>query len=179
MAVSSSDSQVDPVGACVGPKGMRVQAVVNQLNNEKIDIVKWDDDPEIFVGNALNPAEVISVDINKSDKIAQVVVPDFQLSLAIGKEGQNARLAAKLTGWKVDIKKESEIEAEPENIEEIKANASELKENLEKFEEEADEAEEEISEAVSPNDDVEEANEDLIEEMSDEVEELEKETEEL
>lgn len=181
MAVSSSDSQVDPVGACVGPKGMRVQAVVNQLNNEKIDIVKWDDDPEVFVGNALNPAEVISVDINKSDKIAQVVVPDFQLSLAIGKEGQNARLAAKLTGWKVDIKKESEIEAEPENIEEIKANASELKENLEKFEEadEAEEAEEEISEAVSPNDDVEEANEDLIEEMSDEVEELEKETEEL
>ncbi|MGM0499381.1 MAG: transcription termination factor NusA [Bacillota bacterium] len=178
MAVSSSDSQVDPVGACVGPKGMRVQAVVNQLNNEKIDIVKWDDDPEVFVGNALNPAEVISVDINKSDKIAQVVVPDFQLSLAIGKEGQNARLAAKLTGWKVDIKKESEIEAEPENIEEIKANASELKENLEKFEE-ADEAEEEISEAVSPNDDVEEVNEDLIEEMSDEVEELEKETEEL
>lgn len=179
MAVSSSDSQVDPVGACVGPKGMRVQAVVNQLNNEKIDIVKWDDDPEVFVGNALNPAEVISVDINKSDKIAQVVVPDFQLSLAIGKEGQNARLAAKLTGWKVDIKKESEIEAEPENIEEIKANASELKANLEKFEEETDESEEEISEAVSPDDDVEEANEDLIEEMSDEVEELEKETEEL
>jgi len=188
MAVSSSDSQVDPVGACVGPKGMRVQAVVNQLNNEKIDIVKWDDDPEVFVGNALNPAEVISVDINKSDKIAEVVVPDFQLSLAIGKEGQNARLAAKLTGWKVDIKKESEIKAEPENIEEIKDNASELKANLEKFEKEAEtdendsekaEADKEISEDVSPDDDVEEANEDLIEEMSDEVEELEKNNEEL
>jgi N utilization substance protein A len=177
MAVSSSDTQVDPVGACVGPKGMRVQAVVNQLNNEKIDIVKWDDDPEVFVGNALNPAEVVSVDINKSDKIAEVVVPDFQLSLAIGKEGQNARLAAKLTGWKVDIKKESEIEAEPDNLEEIEANASELKANLEKFEEEA-EADKEISETVNPDDDVEEANEDLIDEMSEEVEELEKNTKE-
>ena len=186
MAVSSSDSQVDPVGACVGPKGMRVQAVVNQLNNEKIDIVKWDDDPEVFVGNALNPAEVISVDINKSDKIAEVVVPDFQLSLAIGKEGQNARLAAKLTGWKVDIKKESEIKAEPENREEIEANASKLKANLEKFEEEAEidkndsgkaDADKEILEDVSPDDDVEEANEDLIEEMSDEVAELEKDAE--
>src|SRR6056297_1254819 len=177
MAVSSSDKQVDPVGACVGPKGMRVQAVVNQLNNEKIDIVKWDDNPEEFVANALNPAEVISVDINKSDKIAQVIVPDFQLSLAIGKEGQNARLAAKLTGWKVDIKKESEIEAEPDNLEEIEANASKLKANLDKFEEEA-EADEEISEAVNPDDDVEEATEDLIEEMSEEVEELEKNTKE-
>ncbi|PUU93967.1 transcription termination factor NusA [Halanaerobium sp.] len=135
MAVSSTDSQVDPVGACVGPKGMRVQAVVDQLNNEKIDIVKWDDNPEVFVANALNPAEVVSVNINKSDKIAEVVVPDFQLSLAIGKEGQNARLAAKLTGWKVDIKKESEVEAEPENIEEIEKSAAELAESLDEFEE--------------------------------------------
>lgn len=134
MAVSSSDSQVDPVGACVGPKGMRVQAVVDQLNNEKIDIVKWDDNPEVFVANALNPAEVVSVNINKSEKIAEVVVPDFQLSLAIGKEGQNARLAAKLTGWKVDIKKESEVEAEPENIEEIEESAAELAESLDEFE---------------------------------------------
>ncbi|MFN2339892.1 MAG: transcription termination factor NusA [Halanaerobium sp.] len=166
MAVSSSDSQVDPVGACVGPKGMRVQAVVDQLNNEKIDIVKWDENPEEFVANALNPAEVISVDINKSDKIAQVVVPDFQLSLAIGKEGQNARLAAKLTGWKVDIKKESEIEAEPENIEEIKESASELAESLNEFEAEEEET-------------AENANEDLIDEMSDEVEDLEEDLEEL
>lgn len=141
MAVSSTDSQVDPVGACVGPKGMRVQAVVNQLNNEKIDIVKWDDDPENFVANALNPAEVISVDINKSEKIAQVVVPDFQLSLAIGKEGQNARLAAKLTGWKVDIKKESEVKEEPENIEEIEDSASELAESLDKLDENESELE--------------------------------------
>lgn len=160
MAVSSSDKQVDPVGACVGPKGMRVQAVVNQLNNEKIDIVKWDDDPEVFVANALNPAEVISVNINKSEKIAQVVVPDFQLSLAIGKEGQNARLAAKLTGWKVDIKKESEIEAEPDNIEEIEESASELAESLDEF----DESEEKT---------VKKANENLVDEMADEVEDLE------
>lgn len=181
MAVSSSDKQVDPVGACVGPKGMRVQAVVSQLNNEKIDIVKWDDDPEVFVANALNPAEVISVDINKSDKIAQVVVPDFQLSLAIGKEGQNARLAAKLTGWKVDIKKESEIEAVPDNIEEIKADASELQANLEKFEEETSSAaqkdEDQTLDDLNPDEDADEANEELIEEMSDEVEELEKNSE--
>lgn len=180
MAVSSDESQVDPVGACVGPKGMRVQAVVNQLNNEKIDIVKWDEDPEVFVANALNPAEVISVDINKSDKIARVVVPDFQLSLAIGKEGQNARLAAKLTGWKVDIKKESEIEAEPDNIEEIEENASELAESLEKFEEQEAQAEESEADAeldlennlAAEEEEAEEANENLIDKMSDDLEEL-------
>ena len=185
MAVSSSDSQVDPVGACVGPKGMRVQAVVEQLNNEKIDIVKWDDNPEVFVANALNPAEVVNVDINKSDKIAEVVVPDFQLSLAIGKEGQNARLAAKLTGWKVDIKKESEIEAEPDNIEEIKESASELAESLDEFEEK--ESEQQDLKEESDNDleeqdkkeAVKNANENLIDKMNDEVDELEKEAEEL
>jgi len=112
MAVASTDKQVDPVGACVGPKGMRVQAVVEQLNNEKIDIVKWDESPEAFVANALNPAEVLEVNINKSDKIAEVVVPDFQLSLAIGKEGQNVRLAAKLTGWKIDVQSIEEWEEE-------------------------------------------------------------------
>lgn len=146
MAVSSTDKQIDPVGACVGPKGMRVQAVVEQLNNEKIDIVKWDDSPEEFVANALNPAEVISVDINKSDKIAQVVVPDFQLSLAIGKEGQNARLAAKLTGWKVDIKKESESVHTDEELEEIDQEASELTEKLSELDEADDQ--EEVSEAA-------------------------------
>ena len=135
MAVASKDKQVDPVGACVGPKGMRVQAVVEQLNREKIDIVKWDESPETFVANALNPAEVIDVKINKSDKIAEVVVPDFQLSLAIGKEGQNARLAAKLTGWKVDIKKESETVKAQEKAKEIEASAQELEESLDEFEE--------------------------------------------
>ncbi|MFW6381265.1 MAG: transcription termination factor NusA [Bacillota bacterium] len=117
MAVSSTKDNVDPVGACVGPKGMRVQAVVDQLNGEKIDIISWDDDPSRLVANALNPAEVLEVNIDEEEKEAQVVVPDFQLSLAIGKEGQNARLAAKLTGWKVDIKKESEFEEEENNKE--------------------------------------------------------------
>lgn len=183
MAVNSSDSQVDPVGACVGPKGMRVQAVVDQLNNEKIDIVKWDEDPEVFVANALNPAEVISVNINKSEKIAEVVVPDFQLSLAIGKEGQNARLAAKLTGWKVDIKKESEVEAEPDNIEEIKESASELAESLDEFEQEEAELEsaemtaEDSADIEAELEDEEEkvkkANENLIDKMADDVEDLE------
>jgi N utilization substance protein A len=107
ISVYSHDENVDPVGACVGPKGMRVQAVVDQLNGEKIDIIQWSEDPAVLVANALNPAEVSRVNINEEEKIAEVVVPDFQLSLAIGKEGQNARLAAKLTGWKVDIKKES------------------------------------------------------------------------
>jgi transcription termination/antitermination protein NusA len=112
MSVSSIDENVDPVGACVGPKGMRVQAIVEQLNGEKIDIIAWDDEPTKLVANALNPAEVIRVIINTKEKIAQVIVPDFQLSLAIGKEGQNARLAAKLTGWKVDIKSESNYNRE-------------------------------------------------------------------
>jgi len=171
MAVSSTDSQVDPVGACVGPKGMRVQAVVDQLNNEKIDIVKWDDNPEVFVANALNPAEVVSVNINKSDKIAEVVVPDFQLSLAIGKEGQNARLAAKLTGWKVDIKKESEVEAEPENIEEIEQSAAELAESLDEFEETEKDTELDKTETVTEKT-AEEAESDN--QAEDDAEELEK-----
>lgn len=110
IAVFSKFENVDPVGACVGPKGMRVQTIVSELKGEKIDIVKWSDDPACFVENALSPAKVISVDISASEKIARVVVPDYQLSLAIGKEGQNARLAAKLTGWKIDIKSESQVE---------------------------------------------------------------------
>ncbi|MFP4660965.1 MAG: transcription termination factor NusA [Halanaerobiales bacterium] len=118
IAVHSIDDNVDPVGACVGPKGMRVQAVVDQLNGEKIDIIEWDDNPGVLVSNALNPAEVKHVIIREDEKVAQVVVPDFQLSLAIGKEGQNARLAAKLTGWKVDIKNESRYNEELESKEE-------------------------------------------------------------
>jgi len=117
IAVHSVDKNVDPVGACVGPKGMRVQAVVDQLNGEKIDIIEWSENPEKLVANALNPAEVKQVLINEEEKVAKVVVPDFQLSLAIGKEGQNARLAAKLTGWKVDIKSESKYKMELEGKE--------------------------------------------------------------
>lgn len=101
---------VDPVGACVGPKGERVQGIVNQLHGEKIDIVRWFEDPKEYVKNALSPAQVVAVYVNEPAKSTTVVVPDYQLSLAIGKRGQNARLAAKLTGWKIDIKSESDAE---------------------------------------------------------------------
>lgn len=111
IAVYSRNENVDPVGACVGPKGLRVQAIVNELKGEKIDIVKWNSDVTKFIASSLSPAKVLSVDINPEEKVAQVVVPDYQLSLAIGKEGQNARLAAKLTGWKIDIKSESQAQA--------------------------------------------------------------------
>jgi N utilization substance protein A len=108
IAVYSRNEDVDPVGACVGPKGQRVQAIVNELKGEKIDIVRWSSDIEEFVANALSPSKVVQVDIREDEKVARVIVPDYQLSLAIGKEGQNARLAAKLTGWKIDIKSESQ-----------------------------------------------------------------------
>lgn len=114
IAVYAEDDNVDAVGSCVGHKGLRVQNVVNELNNEKIDIVKWSEEPEEFIANSLSPAQVISVTADADKKFSRVVVPDYQLSLAIGKEGQNARLAAKLTGWKIDIKSESQAEAEAE-----------------------------------------------------------------
>ncbi|AZP96634.1 transcription termination factor NusA [Latilactobacillus curvatus] len=111
MAVRSTDPNVDPVGTCVGPKGQRVQLVVNELHGENMDIVKWEEDPSDYIANALNPAEVIAVQFNgDNEHTCTVIVPDYQLSLAIGKKGQNARLAAKLTGYKIDIKPESEVE---------------------------------------------------------------------
>ncbi len=108
MAVWSNDPDVDPVGACVGMNGSRVNAVVDELNGEKIDIINWDDTPAYLIENALSPAKVISVIADSDEKTAKVVVPDFQLSLAIGREGQNARLAARLTGYKIDIKSETQ-----------------------------------------------------------------------
>ncbi len=108
IAVYAMDPTIDPVGACVGPKGQRVQDIVNELHDEKIDIVRWDEDPAVYIANALSPAKVISVSVWEDDKSSYVIVPDYQLSLAIGKSGQNARLAAKLTGWKIDIKSESQ-----------------------------------------------------------------------
>jgi len=108
IAVKSLDSAVDPVGACVGPKGSRVQAVVDELRGEKIDVIPWSDDPITFVANSLQPARVLRVTLYEEERLALVVVPDSQLSLAIGKEGQNARLAARLTGWKIDIKSEAQ-----------------------------------------------------------------------
>lgn len=115
ISVSTTDSNIDAVGACVGQKGMRVQAIVDELKGEKIDIVKYSDEHGEYVSNALSPAKVISTNIVENEKICHVVVPDHQLSLAIGKEGQNARLAAKLTGWKIDIK--SSTQAENEDLE--------------------------------------------------------------
>ena len=108
MAVWSADPNVDPIGACVGPKGGRVASIVNELGGEKIDIVNYSEDPEAYIAAALSPSEVLSVTMLEDGKSCRVVVPDSQLSLAIGKEGQNARLAAKLTGYKIDIKPESE-----------------------------------------------------------------------
>jgi N utilization substance protein A len=110
MAVRSTNPHVDPVGACVGINGARVNAVVSELKGEKIDIISWDENPAILIENALSPAKVISVIADADAKTAQVVVPDYQLSLAIGKEGQNARLAARLTGYKIDIKSETQME---------------------------------------------------------------------
>lgn len=110
ISVHSQKENVDSVGSCVGPKGMRVQAVVNELKGEKIDIVKYSNDYEEFITNALSPAKVLHIEAQEDKKTALVVVPDYQLSLAIGKQGQNARLAAKLTGWKIDIKSESQYE---------------------------------------------------------------------
>ena len=110
MAVYTSDPDVDPVGACVGPRGTRVQAVVDELFDEKIDIISWSDRPEELVRSALSPAKTEKVFINEEEQSATVIVPDFQLSLAIGKEGQNVRLAAKLCGWKIDIKSHSQYE---------------------------------------------------------------------
>jgi len=110
ISVHSDNEEVDPVGSCVGPKGQRVQAIVNELKGEKIDIVRWSQDPVTFVANSLSPSKVLDVIVNEEDKATTVIVPDYQLSLAIGKRGQNARLAAKLTGWKIDIKSQSEAE---------------------------------------------------------------------
>lgn len=113
MAVRSNDPAVDPVGACVGQNGARVNAVVDELKNEKIDIVEWDENPGNFIQNALSPAKIVAVFADPEERTANVVVPDFQLSLAIGKEGQNARLAAKLTNYKIDIKSETQAKDAP------------------------------------------------------------------
>ncbi|WP_028782818.1 transcription termination factor NusA [Thalassobacillus devorans] len=124
ISVYAEDPEIDPVGSCVGQRGQRVQAIVNELKGEKIDIVQWSEDPVTYVSNALSPSKVVKVLVNEEEKATTVIVPDYQLSLAIGKRGQNARLAAKLTGWKIDIKSESEAEEEgllDDNVEETDA----------------------------------------------------------
>ena len=109
VAVYSKNENIDPVGSCVGQKGVRIQNIINELHGEKIDVIEWNEDPAIYIAAALLPAQVMAVDIKEEEKFAQVIVPDDQLSLAIGKSGQNARLAAKLTNWKIDIKSESQF----------------------------------------------------------------------
>lgn len=109
VAVYSQNENIDPVGSCVGQKGIRIQNIINELNGEKIDVIEWSEDPAIYISAALLPAEVMAVDVKPEEKFAQVIVRDDQLSLAIGKSGQNARLAARLTNWKIDIKSESQF----------------------------------------------------------------------
>ncbi|MBU5366408.1 transcription termination factor NusA [Enterococcus devriesei] len=142
VAVRSTDPNIDPVGTCVGPKGQRVQAIVNELKGENMDIVEWNEDPAVFIANSLNPAQVEDVifDID-NPKVCTVVVPDYQLSLAIGKRGQNARLAAKLTAHKIDIKSESDMEefyanydeAEVEEVENEEPTVETTEENLDEI----------------------------------------------
>lgn len=115
IAVASNDENIDPVGACVGPNGSRVRAVVDELNGEKIDIINWEPSPDLYIAESLSPSVVIDVLVDEEESKAVVVVPDDQLSLAIGKEGQNARLAAKLTGWKIDIKSKSQADEQEIN----------------------------------------------------------------
>ena len=134
VAVYSQNENIDPVGSCVGQKGIRIQNIINELNGEKIDVIEWSEDPAIYISAALLPAEVMAVDVKPEEKFAQVIVRDDQLSLAIGKSGQNARLAARLTNWKIDIKSESQFRemlanlnenAEIEGSEEQEENSNE------------------------------------------------------
>ena len=125
VAVYSTNEDIDPVGSCVGQKGIRIQNIINELNGEKIDVIEWSEDAATFISAALLPAQVMAVDANEEDKFAQVIVPDDQLSLAIGKAGQNARLAAKLTNWKIDIKSETQFRALLEYQENEESNNTE------------------------------------------------------
>ena len=150
IAVWSNDPEVDSVGACIGPRGSRIQTIVGELKNEKIDIVRWSPDPVEYIVNAISPARVVSVDIMTDDeetKDALVVVPDDQLSLAIGREGQNVRLAHKLTGWKIDIKSVSQMErAEEQNISNYEETPEEV---VDDAVEEVDELQQEIEEEMN------------------------------
>ena len=140
VAVYSKDQNIDPVGSCVGQKGVRIQNIINELKGEKIDVIEWSEDPAVFIAAALLPAQVLAVDVKDEEKFAQVIVPDDQLSLAIGKSGQNARLAARLTNWKIDIKSESQFRemlmaqaetGDAEEVEEVKEVETETEETVE------------------------------------------------
>jgi len=119
VAVSTQQEGVEPMGCCLGARGIRLQSIINELGGEKIDVIQWHTDPKIFISNALSPAQVESVELNEAENTATVIVPDKQLSLAIGKEGQNARLAARLTGWRIDIKSTSAVETEMASLPQV------------------------------------------------------------
>lgn len=166
LAVWSNEPNVDPVGACVGMNGARVNAIVNDLKGEKIDIINWNEDPCVYIENALSPSKVVSVAVDVEEKSAQVVVPDYQLSLAIGKEGQNARLAARLTGYKIDIKSETQAEQE-EELREMNPDMSEEQDMgwSEEF------TEEEAAEEAMAYDDENAVEEELLTEESESLDE--------
>lgn len=155
ISVYSNDSNVDPVGACVGLNGARVNAIVDDLHGEKIDIITWNENPAIYIKNALSPSSVVSVTVDLDEKTARVIVPDNQLSLAIGKEGQNARLAARLTGYKIDIKSESQVEDYEDDIDSDDAednyDENELNENG--YDEEGLDDENDGADEIEPSDD--------------------------
>ena len=132
VAVYSPNENIDPVGSCVGQKGIRIQNIINELNGEKIDVIEWNADPSIYISAALLPAQVLAVDIKDEERFAQVIVPDDQLSLAIGKSGQNVRLAAKLTNWKIDIKSESQFRKMIEEANNQEETAEEVSEESSK-----------------------------------------------
>ena len=153
LAVYSKEANVDPVGACVGQRGTRVQAIVDELRGEKIDIIEWSNNPEDFISSSLSPAKVIRVDIKENEKSAKVTVPDYQLSLAIGKEGQNARLAAKLTGWRIDIKSESQLRSSIEQGLFDESYLGDLSE--EEYDDESDSQYSQDSEVIEDSEDIE------------------------
>lgn len=147
VAVRSNNENVDPVGTCVGPRGERIQTIVNELKGENMDIVQWQEDPADFISNALNPADVLEVRFDpENEHVCTVVVPDDQLSLAIGKRGQNVRLAARLTGYKIDIKSESDMQAsddqevagEPESQDAVETDSTEENQVIDANDEELD-----------------------------------------
>ena len=167
IAVWSNDPDVDPVGACVGMNGARVGAIVNELRGEKIDIINWDENPAILIENALSPAKVIAVMADPDEKSALVVVPDYQLSLAIGKEGQNARLAARLTGFKIDIKSETQAR-ESGDFYDYEEESTETEESEEASEAEGISADEEIFETEETSE-TEAVSDDTLEEKPEEA----------
>ncbi|MEG0451622.1 MAG: transcription termination factor NusA [Coprobacillus sp.] len=167
IAVHTSNDNIDPIGSCVGPKGSRVRNVVSELSGEMIDIIEWDADPVVFISHALSPSEVVKVTVNESDHSALVIVPDNQLSLAIGKRGQNARLAVRLTGWKIDIKSMSEAQNDGIIVAIDNDFEKAFEEEMIKQEEIVEEP---IIEEIVPEEIVEEVNE--IEETFEEIEEV-------